>query len=465
MARPMSEQASMQGGPAGPPETPAKSRTGRDGPAQPLRLVGVAAVCVGVAALAAATFVLSYSGIHAVAIQAGIDHRYAREYPLLIDAMLVITLSAVLALRGAGVPSRILAWLALLAVLTAAAGADALHATGHRLPYNVGAATAAVLPWALVLIAFLLLLALLRHVRLRRQASVARRQQPTGNDLIRVDAGRPAVARPAPLPVRIPQQWNAPSIVPGFTSQLVSSAAAGAAAGAAAAESEPVGAPDGNALGSEQGKDDTHRGLDATADGALEAGVEAGPPDQVSGSPADTSHGPTDGKPGPEDTDSAPGDTDAALSDARAVSGSPATEPGDTDPRDASDDTVAEHSDTDAAPSDTDAEPAETPPGPSESAAASSYADAEPGDTPGDLGESEEAPGDTDDAQPGLSDGLGDRHVLAADAEDIGMASAGDDEAPEVDGLGTAGQGSGDATTDDMPVFHRMWSTPTPPDN
>ena len=407
MARPMSEQASMQGGPAGPPEPPAKSRTGRDGPAQPLRLVGVAAVCVGVAALAAATFVLSYSGIHAVAIQAGIDHRYARDYPLLIDAMLVITLSAVLALRGAGVPSRILAWLALLAVLTAAAGADALHATGHRLPYNVGAATAAVLPWGLVLIAFLLLLALLRHVRLRRQASVARRQQPTGNDLIRVDAGRPAVARPAPLPVRIPQQWNAPSIVPGFTSQLVSSAAAGAAAGAAAAESEPVGAPDGTALGSEQGKDDTHRGLDATADGALETAVEAGPSDRVSGSPADTSQQPTDGDPGPEDTDAEPGDT-----------------PGD--------------------PGESDEAPGET--------------EAAPGDT-------DAAPGDTDDAQPGLSDGLGDRHVLAADAEDIGMASAGEDGAPEVEGLGPAGQGSGDATADDMPVFHRMWSTPTPPDN
>ena len=86
---------------------------------------------LGVAALAAATFVLSYSAIRAVALQAGIAPRLARGYPLLLDAMLVIVLAAVLALRGAGLPSRLLAWLTLLVVLAAAAGADALHAAGR----------------------------------------------------------------------------------------------------------------------------------------------------------------------------------------------------------------------------------------------------------------------------------------------------------------------------------------------
>jgi hypothetical protein len=90
---------------------------------------------------------------------------------LLIDAMLVVVLAAVLALRGAGLPSRLLAWTTLLAVLAAAAGADALHAAGHRLPDHVAEITAAVLPWVLVFLAFALLLAMLRHARLRRQAA------------------------------------------------------------------------------------------------------------------------------------------------------------------------------------------------------------------------------------------------------------------------------------------------------
>jgi Protein of unknown function (DUF2637) len=152
---------------------------GQGGPAEldsaprALRVLGLVAAFLGVAALAAATFVLSYSAIRAVALQAGITPRLARGYPLLLDAMLVIVLAAVLALRGAGLPSRVLAWLTLLLVAAAAAGADALHAAGHRLPRQAAAITAAVLPWVLVLLAFVLLLAMLRHARLRRTPSAA----------------------------------------------------------------------------------------------------------------------------------------------------------------------------------------------------------------------------------------------------------------------------------------------------
>ena len=133
-----------------------------------LRVLATAAVSLGLAALAGGTFVLSYSGIHALALHAGIAPRLARGYPLLLDAMLVIALAAVLALREADRPSRLLAWTTLLAVLAAAAGADALHAAGHRLPDHVAAITAAVLPWVLVFLAFALLLAMLRHARMRR---------------------------------------------------------------------------------------------------------------------------------------------------------------------------------------------------------------------------------------------------------------------------------------------------------
>jgi hypothetical protein len=145
-----------------------------------LRILAQTAVVLGVAALAAATFVLSYSAIRAVALQAGITPRLARGYPLLLDAMLIIVLAAVLALRGAGLPSKLLAWLTLLVVVAAAAGADALHAAGRTLPHQRAAIGAAVLPWVLVLVAFGLLLAMLRHARLRRVASTPTRVAPSG---------------------------------------------------------------------------------------------------------------------------------------------------------------------------------------------------------------------------------------------------------------------------------------------
>jgi hypothetical protein len=136
--------------------------------ARALRILAVVAVFLGVAALAAATFVLSYSAIRTVVLQAGITPRLARGYPLLLDAMLVIVLAAILALRGAGLPSRLLAWVTLLLVMTVAAGADALHTAGRSMPHQAAAITAAVLPFVLVLVAFVLLLVMLRYARLRR---------------------------------------------------------------------------------------------------------------------------------------------------------------------------------------------------------------------------------------------------------------------------------------------------------
>jgi Protein of unknown function (DUF2637) len=274
-------------------ESPARPARA-DGTSGASRVLGLVAVCVGVVALAAATFVLSYAGIRAVVLQAGIQPRYARGYPLLIDAMLVIVLAALLYLRGAGLPSRTLAWLTLLVVLAAAAGADTLHATGRTMTHNAAAITGAVLPWALVLLAFLLLLTMLRHARLRHQGAVRSRaalrtaqprqpvspQQATlplradqpsvgAPDLSRLELSQPEVSQagvsqagvsqpevsepevsqvsPAPaLPVRTPQHWNSAGIVPGFSRHLAASAAAGAAAAdmdAAPESDDPAGDP------------------------------------------------------------------------------------------------------------------------------------------------------------------------------------------------------------------------------
>jgi hypothetical protein len=161
-----------------------------------LRLLALAAVALGLLLLAAAAFVLSYAGIHAVALSAGVSPRLARIYPLIFDAMLVVTGAAVLALRSAGLPSRSYAWLSMLALLAAAAAADALHATGTRLPRRPAAATAAVIPWALVLIGFGLLLCMLRQARLRRARTAAARPdvpvEPSGHVSV-----RPAIVNPS----------------------------------------------------------------------------------------------------------------------------------------------------------------------------------------------------------------------------------------------------------------------------
>jgi uncharacterized membrane protein SirB2 len=170
-----------------------------------LRVLALIAVVGGVLLLAAAAFVLSYAGIHLVALSAGVSPRLARIYPLIFDAMLVVAGAAILALRGAGFFSRIYAWLSMLVLLAAAAGADTLHATGTRLPHKPAAATAAIIPWALVLIGFGLLLCLLRHARLRKAAAATQQKsvvpasghvelRPGQGDLL---GSRGAVAAPA----------------------------------------------------------------------------------------------------------------------------------------------------------------------------------------------------------------------------------------------------------------------------
>ena len=75
-------------------------------PQSKLRLAALTAVVAGVVLLAAAAFVLSYSGIHQVALQAGVSPSLAKLYPVIFDAMLVVAGAAAMALRGAGWWSR-----------------------------------------------------------------------------------------------------------------------------------------------------------------------------------------------------------------------------------------------------------------------------------------------------------------------------------------------------------------------
>ncbi|MGO8956025.1 MAG: DUF2637 domain-containing protein [Streptosporangiaceae bacterium] len=196
-----------------------------------LRALGLAAVCVGLAGLAGATFVLSYPGIHAVALEAGVSPRLARGYPLLLDAMLIVVLAAVLSLRGAGMPSKVLAWLTLLGLLAATAGADALHAAKTKLPATAAEITAAVLPWVLLLLAFILLLAMLRNARLRR-----------------LDGGLQASHQRAAGQILTGQRAAAPDILPGFHTLPGQAASAAPAADAAASDAAASDAPDSAAV-------------------------------------------------------------------------------------------------------------------------------------------------------------------------------------------------------------------------
>ena len=52
-----------------------------------LRLLALLAVSVGVVVLAAAAFVLSYHGIRAIALEAGVSPDLARIYPPMVDVM------------------------------------------------------------------------------------------------------------------------------------------------------------------------------------------------------------------------------------------------------------------------------------------------------------------------------------------------------------------------------------------
>ena len=99
-----------------------------------LRLAALGTVTLGVVLLAAAAFVLSYEGIHQIALRAGVSPEVAKLYPLIFDAMLVIAGAAALALRGAGWWARFYAWASLLLMLVVPAAGNAVYATGITLP-------------------------------------------------------------------------------------------------------------------------------------------------------------------------------------------------------------------------------------------------------------------------------------------------------------------------------------------
>ena len=82
------------------------------------RLVNVL-VTLAVIAVAAATFVFSYDGVHAIALLGGVSTQLARYYPGLFDAVLVIACVAAVMLRDGPWWARLWAWVVLIVVLAA----------------------------------------------------------------------------------------------------------------------------------------------------------------------------------------------------------------------------------------------------------------------------------------------------------------------------------------------------------
>jgi Protein of unknown function (DUF2637) len=201
-----------------------------------LRLAALTAVIVGVILVALAAFLFSYSGIHHIALQAGVAPRLARLYPLMFDAMLIVTCSGVLATRTAGWGTKTYVWACLLLVVGAVAVGDALYATGVHLTGQAARATIAVVPWVLLLLGFGIWLVMLRHWRRSRipaavnEAEAGRPAQAdqnghNGRAMPVAPAGQPDRTPPpdrAPLPARTPQPDRA-------AQAMAASAAAGGA--------------------------------------------------------------------------------------------------------------------------------------------------------------------------------------------------------------------------------------------
>src|SRR5580704_13413798 len=130
-------------------------------------------VLVVVLAMAAATFVLSYSGVHAIVLQAGVSPRLARIYPGLFDAVFVIACVAAVMLRDARWWARWYAWLVIILMVAVVGAADVVYAMNVTLRHRTIEGVVAAAPWVLLLLAFSLMLVMLRQSRVQRAPTTA----------------------------------------------------------------------------------------------------------------------------------------------------------------------------------------------------------------------------------------------------------------------------------------------------
>ena len=131
------------------------------------------AVLIVVLAMAAGTFVLSYSGVHAIVLQAGVSPRLARIYPGLFDAVFVIACVAAVVLRDARWWARWYAWLVIILMVVVVGAADVVYAINVTLRHRTIEGVVAAAPWVLLLLAFSLMLTMLRQSRVQQAPATA----------------------------------------------------------------------------------------------------------------------------------------------------------------------------------------------------------------------------------------------------------------------------------------------------
>jgi hypothetical protein len=166
------------------------------------------AVVIVVLAVAAATFALSYTGVHAIAAQAGVPAQLARIYPGVFDAAFVIACVAALMLRDGRWWARWYAWLSIIVVVAVVGAADAVHAMNVKLPHPATAGIVAAAPWVLVLLGFSLWLTMLRQSHAQH---ADRAPQPTApqsaalqSAALQSAALQPTAPEPALQPTALP---------------------------------------------------------------------------------------------------------------------------------------------------------------------------------------------------------------------------------------------------------------------
>jgi Protein of unknown function (DUF2637) len=177
------------------------------------RVLGHIAVVIGILAVIAAAFALSYDAVRDIARAAGVPVTLARIYPGILDAVFLVACAAALMLRDARWWTRLYTWLSVLVTGGLIGAADAYHSMGLRLPQRTTAGTIAALPWALVMLAFSLWLSMLRHSR-SGPAVPSAGAEPAGPDEIAGPALALAAspAARAALPAPEPEPVNQPSI-------------------------------------------------------------------------------------------------------------------------------------------------------------------------------------------------------------------------------------------------------------
>lgn len=165
---------------------------------------------LGVVALAAGAFVLSYDDLRLLALRGGAARHRAFLYPWMLDGLVVVVILAILAARHSGWFPRTLRWL-LLFVLIAGAGAAGVQRAvkGYTAlkdtPVNVGVAVA---PWAILIIAVWLWVSMIKHLLGLR----ARRARP--------DAQAEPAGALEPVPATVIEQAIIPGSAPGETRRL-----------------------------------------------------------------------------------------------------------------------------------------------------------------------------------------------------------------------------------------------------